>query len=238
MLDGIPGTVFTTGDNAYSDGSAANFADCYEPTWGRHKSRTRPTPGNHDYGTSGAAGYFAYFGSRAGTAGAGYYSYDLGDWHIIALNSELSMDAGSAQEQWLRADLAANTRDCILAYWHHPVFSSGPHGGSSEGRTAFQLLYEAGAEVVLVGHDHNYQRSAPLAPNGQPDPQRGIRQFVVGTGGAGTEGFGSPDAHVEAWDVRTHGVLKLTLGRGTYAWEFVPVAGATFRDSGTGSCHR
>jgi hypothetical protein len=238
LLDNIPGTVFTAGDNAYPDGTASDFATNYEPTWGRHKARTRPSPGNHDYHTSGAAGYFAYFGANAGPSGRGYYSYDLGEWHVISLNSNVSMSAGSAQEQWLRADLAANTKDCILAYWHHPRFSSGTHGSSTSSQPLWQALYEAGAEIVVVGHDHNYQRFAPQTPSGQADPSRGIRQFVAGMGGAGLYQFSTPIANTEAYNTNTYGVLKLTLGPGTYAWEFVPVAGGTYRDSGTGTCHR
>jgi hypothetical protein len=238
LLDQIPGTVFTTGDNAYPDGTASDFAQRYEPTWGRHKARTRPSPGNHDYHSSGAGPYFDYFGANAGPAGRGYYSYDLGDWHIISLNSNVSMSAGSAQEQWLRADLAANTKDCILAYWHHPRFSSGTHGSSTSSQPLWQALYEAGAEIVVVGHDHNYQRFAPQTPSGQADPSRGIRQFVAGMGGAGLYQFSTPIANTEAYNTNTYGVLKLTLGPGTYAWEFVPVAGGTYRDSGTGTCHR
>ena len=237
LLDQIPGTVFTAGDNAYSNGSDANYSNFYDPTWGRHKARTRPCPGNHEYGTSGAAGYFRYFGDNAGPSGLGYYSYDLGDWHIIALNSNIDMSAGSAQEQWLSADLTANTKECTLAYWHHPRFSSGSHGSSTASQPLWQALYEAGAEVVVVGHDHNYQRFAPQTPDGHADPGRGIREFVVGTGGASHYSFGSPIANTEAYNEDTFGVLKLTLGARVYAWEFIPVAGRTYRDSGSGTCH-
>jgi hypothetical protein len=239
LLDGIAGTVFTTGDNAYPDGTDSDFATRYHPTWGRHRARTRPSPGNHDYHTSGAAGYYSYFGASAGPAGRGYYSYDLGDWHIISLNSEVSMSAGSAQEQWLRADLAATGKDCILAYWHKPRFSSSStHGSSTASQPLWQALYEAGAEIVVVGHDHTYERFAPQTPTGVADPARGIRQFVAGMGGAGHYGISSPIANSEAYNTDTYGVLKFTLGPGTYAWEFVPVAGGTYRDSGSGTCHR
>ena len=238
LLDNIPGTVFTAGDNAYPDGSDADYSTNYDPTWGRHRVRTRPSPGNHEYHTPGATGYYNYFGTNAGPAGRGYYSYDLGDWHIISLNSEVSMSAGSAQEQWLRSDLTANTKDCILAYWHRPRFSSGTHGSSTDTQPLWQALYEAGAEVVVVGHDHNYQRFAPQTPTGLADPVRGIRQFVAGMGGAGHYVFGTPIANTEAYNTDTYGVLKLTLGPGTYAWEFVPVAGGAYSDSGSGTCHR
>jgi len=237
LLDGIPGTVFTAGDNAYNDGSAAQFAQCYEPTWGRHQARTRPSPGNHDYRTSGAAGYYAYFGASAGDAGVGYYSFDLGEWHIISLNSNVSMSAGSAQEQWLRADLAATTHACVLAYWHHPRFSSGEHGSSTGPRPLWQALYDFGADVVLAGHDHNYERFAPQTPDGVRDDARGIRQFVVGTGGVGFRSVSAPIANSETTNDDTFGVLKLTLSAGGYTWEFVPVAGATYRDAGAATCH-
>jgi hypothetical protein len=239
LLDNIAGTVFTAGDNAYPDGSAANFSQYYDPTWGRHKARTRPSPGNHDYHTSGAADYYAYFGANAGPAGQGYYSYDLGDWHIISLNSEISMSVGSAQEQWLRADLTANSKDCILAYWHRPRFSSGvTHGSSTEPSPLWEALYQAGAEIVVVGHEHNYERFAPQTANGVADPARGIRQFVAGMGGASHYALGTPIANSEASNTDTYGVLKFTLGPGTYAWEFIAAAGGTYTDSGSGTCHR
>ncbi|HKQ57575.1 MAG TPA: metallophosphoesterase [Candidatus Eisenbacteria bacterium] len=238
LLDGIPGIVFTTGDNAYPNGTAADYATNYAPTWGRHKARTRPSPGNHDYHTPGAPAYFAYFGSNAGPAGRGYYSYDAGDWHIISLNSEIDMKAGSPQELWLRADLAAHRNDCTLAYWHRPRFSAGDHGSTIATQALWQALHEAGAEIVVVGHDHNYQRFSPMTATGVVDPQRGIREFVVGTGGSGLYQFAAPIANTEAYDDTTHGVLKLTLGPGTYAWKFIPIAGQTYSDSGTGSCHR
>lgn len=239
LLDGINGTVFTAGDNAYNDGSATNFTQCYEPSWGRHRARTRPSPGNHDYNTSGAADYYAYFGALAGEAGKGYYSYDIGDWHIISLNSNISMSAGSAQETWLRADLAASSLSCTLAYWHHPRFSSGTHhGSSSSAEPLWQALYDAGAEIVVSGHEHNYERFAPQKPDGTADPATGIREFVVGTGGTGHyDDLGTQLPNSEVFNGTTFGVIKLTLGPGTYSWSFVPVAGETFTDSGTGSCH-
>jgi len=237
LLDTLPGTVFTAGDNAYEDGTATNFASCYGPSWGRHKARTRPSPGNHEYHTSGASGYYNYFGAAAGDSGKGYYSYDLGDWHIISLNSNISMIAGSPQEQWLRADLAANTKTCTLAYWHHPRFSSGSHGSSNAPRPLWQALYDFDADVIISGHDHNYQRFAPQTPAGVADPTRGIRQFVVGTGGISHYNFSTPIANTEAYNIDTWGVLKLTLYAQSYTWEFVPVAGMTYTDSGSGDCH-
>lgn len=238
LLDGIPGAVYTLGDNVYSSGTATQFAQCYDPTWGRHKARTRPAPGNHDYNTSGATGYYAYFGDLAGPSGLGYYSYDLGDWHILSLNSEVSMSAGSAQETWLRADLAANTKQCTLAYWHKPRFSSGSHHGSlSSAEPLWQALFDFHAEIVLGGHEHNYERFAPQTPTGVADPVNGIREFVAGTGGVSHYGQGTPLANSEVFNGTTYGVLKFTLGPGTYTWEFVPVAGQSFTDSGSGTCH-
>lgn len=238
LLDGISGTVFTLGDNAYSNGSATEYANCYDPTWGRHKARTKPVPGNHEYGTAGATGYYGYFGAAAGDPATGYYSYDLADWHIVALNSNLDMSAGSAQEQWLRADLTASTKQCTLAYWHHPRFSSGTtHGSDSRSQAIWQALYDAGAEIVLVGHEHQYERFAPQTPSGAADPARGIREIVAGTGGESHYPLGSPIANSEVQDNTSFGVLKLTLSPGGYRWDFVPIAGAAFTDSGTASCH-
>jgi PKD repeat protein len=238
LLDGIPGTVFTTGDNAYPDGTASDFADCYDPSWGRHKSRTRPSPGNHDYHTSDASAYFDSFGALAGESRTGYYSYDLGSWHVISLNSEIDMSAGSPQEQWLRADLAASSSLCTIAYWHEPRFGSGDrHGSSSAPRPLWDALYEYGVEIVLNGHEHVYERFAPQAPDGTADPAHGIRQFIVGTGGAGLYGFDTPLPNSEARDDTSHGVLKLSLYADRYGWEFVPVAGDSYTDSGSGTCH-
>jgi hypothetical protein len=239
LLDGISGTVFTAGDNAYPDGSAADFAQCYQPSWGRHKPRTRPSPGNHDYHTAGAPDYYSYFGASAGVAGQGYYSYDLGGWHIVALNSNISMAVGSAQEAWLRADLAASGKPCTLAYWHHPRFSSGmTYGNSTATAPLWQALYEAGAEIVVSGHEHNYERFAPQDSAGAADAARGIREFVVGTGGEGQfDPVGTLQANSEVFNDSTWGVLKLTLAPNGYSWAFLPVAGSTFTDSGSGSCH-
>lgn len=237
LLDSIPGTVFTAGDNAYPAGSARQFARCYGPSWGRHKARTRPSPGNHDYRTAAAAAYFAYFGAQAGPVGRGYYSYDLGDWHLISLNSNISMRAGSPQERWLRADLAATSKRCVLAYWHHARFSSSSnHGSQKQTQPLWEALYEHGAEIVISGHDHVYERFALQTPDGRMDADRGIREFVVGTGGAGHYDFGTPLPNSEVRDNTTYGVLKLTLSRESYSWTFVP-SGGSFTDSGSGTCH-
>lgn len=236
LLDSLPGTVFTLGDNAYPNGSAEDFAKCYGPTWGRHRGRTRPSPGNHEYRTAGAAPYFDYFGAAAGPAGRGYYSFDLGTWHVVSLNSEIDTKPGSAQVSWLRQDLSQNGAGCTIAYWHKALVSSGPHGGVESVRHLWRVLYEYGVDVVLSGHDHLYERFAPQDPDGQFDPEQGIRQFIVGTGGAERyEMHGvKPNSEVRG---RDWGVLLLTLESGGYRWEFVPVAGASFRDSGSGSCH-
>lgn len=237
QLDGIGGTAFTLGDNAYSSGTRADFQNCYEPTWGRHKYRTRPAPGNHDYATPGAAPYYEYFGANAGTPGVGYYSFDLGGWHIISLNSNVATDAGSAQASWLRADLAtaANTsKKCTLAYWHHPLFSSGPNGNNDYMREIYRILYDANADLVLVGHDHMYERFAPQDADGRLDTTRGIREIVVGTGGVPLYDFQAirPNSEVR---LKVHGVIKLTLSSDHYQWDFLAVSGPG--DSGTSSCH-
>jgi hypothetical protein len=184
-----------------------------------------------------AAGYFDYFGELAGTPGEGYYSYDLGDWHIIALNSIIQVSAGSPQEQWLRSDLAAHPAVCTLAYWHYPLFSSGiVHGGDPSMRPLWQALYDYGADVVLTGHEHNYERFAPQDPQGNADPVRGIREFVVGSGGRSHYGFGAPVPNSEARNGDTYGLLKLTLHLTSYSWEFIPEPGKTFTDSGNAPC--
>lgn len=240
LIDGIPGTVFTLGDNAYSQGTLAEFESCYGPSWGRHRHRTFPSAGNHEYLTPDASGYFTYFGPAAGEPGKSYYSYDLGTWHVVVLNSMCpdGCHPGSEQEQWLRADLAAHPSSCILAYWHYPLFSSGDWGNYVEVRPLWQALYDAGADVILNGHEHYYERFAPQDPYGSRDKERGIRQFIVGTGGSGFHNFHAevhPNSEVR--DTGTHGVLKLTLRGETYSWEFIPIPGRTFRDSGQGSCH-
>ena len=240
LLDGISGTVFTLGDNVYNSGTSAEFANCYNPTWGRHKARTKPAVGNHEYLTSGASGYFNYFGAAAGDPKKGYYSYDRGDWHVIVLNSNCSQvpcAAGSAQDTWLRADLSAHPNKCTLAYFHAPLYSSGQHGNSTYVRPFWEALYKANADVVLSGHDHDYERFAPQNPYGAFDSARGIGEFVVGTGGTYLRPFGTIKPNSQSRNASAHGVLKLTLNSSGYAWKFVPVAGKTFTDSGTASCH-
>lgn len=238
LLDGIPGTVFTTGDNAYDDGTASQFHRYYEPTWGRHKARTRPSPGNHDYGVPNASDYFGYFGSLAGPSGRGYYSYDLGNWHVVSLNSNVDTSAGSVQERWLRADLAASAKPCTLAYWHHPLFTSGAyHEPSTWTRPLYQALYDFSADVVVFGHNHQYERFAPQDPRGRLNEGRGLRAFVAGMGGANHYGFGPVRPNSQARNDDTYGVLRFTLRARGYEWQFVPEANGTYSDSGSGTCH-
>jgi hypothetical protein len=205
------------------------------------KISTRPAPGNHEYLTSGASGYYGYFGAAAGDPTKGYYSYELGSWHIVVLNSNCSAiggcTAGSAQETWLRQDLAANPTSCTLAYWHHPRFSFGEYSNDPRMQALWQALDEAGAEIVLSGHDHNYQRYAPLNPDGTRDDARGIRQFVVGTGGANHTPLGNPPPNVEASNDDTFGVLQLTLHPTSYDWQFLPISSQSYTDVGSGACH-
>ena len=242
LLDQIGGTVFTLGDNVYPSGTPDQFLDCYGPSWGRHLTRTFPSAGNHDYETPGAAGYYGYFDAAAGRPGEGWYSYEAGAWHVVVLNSMCAAvggcHAGSPQEAWLRADLAANPTACTLAYWHHPRFSSGSTHGSDATYDAFwRALHDAGADVVLAGHDHVYERFVPQDPDGVADTARGIRQFTVGTGGRSLYAFGAPLATTQVRDSTTFGVLRLTFRPETYEWRFVPVAGGAFSDAGTANCH-
>jgi acid phosphatase type 7 len=236
LIDKIPGTVFNAGDNAYPRGTAEEFQQCYEPTWGRFKARTFPAPGNHEYYSPNAAPYYAYFGAKAGAADKGYYSYDLGEWHIVSLNSNIDANTGSAQEKWLKANLAAHPKACTLAYWHHPVFSSGVHGNDATMKDIWKTLYAAGVDVVVSAHDHNYERFAPQTPEGKADPQRGIRAFVVGTGGAPLRAMNQPIPNSEVQNATTFGVIKFVLQPKSYSWEFIPIQGQTFTDKGTQAC--
>lgn len=246
LIAQIPGTVFAAGDLAYEHGSAAEFQNCYGSTWGRFKERTRPALGNHEYGNPNAAAYFQYWGDHAGPAGKGYYSYDLGVWHIVVLNTNCNASglggcgAGSPQEVWLRQDLHEHPNGCIAAYGHHALFSSGlfkSHAIHPELKQLWQDLYAAHADLMLVGHEHSYERFAPQDPDGRADPEHGIREIVVGTGGRSHDPLGFATANSEVRDADTFGVLKLTLSPHGYTWEFIPEEGKTFRDSGMGICH-
>lgn len=245
LIEKIPGTVFAAGDLAYEKGSAAEFQNCYGSTWGEFKDRTRPTPGNHEYGDPGAAAYFQYWGERAGPAGKGYYSFELGSWHIVALNTNCAAQglggcaAGSPQEEWLRKDLAVHPDACVLAYGHHALFSSGilkSHAVHPELKVLWQDLYAAHAALVLAGHEHSYERFGPQDPEGKADAVNGIREIVVGTGGKSHDLLGFAMANSELRNTDTYGVLKLTLTPRHYTWEFIPEEGKTFWDSGTGFC--
>jgi hypothetical protein len=231
LLDDIEGTVFALGDNVQGSGTEAEFANCYHPVWGRHASRTWPAVGNHEYNVPDAAPHFAYWGARAGPAGKGYYSYDLGAWHIVVLNSNVLFDE---QYTWLAEDLAANPARCTLAYWHHPWFTSSSYRGPEELLRFVEILHDAGADVILTGHAHGYERFAPQTPAGEPD-ENGIRHFVVGTGGAPFHPFRRTKPNSEVREL-VHGVMKFELFAERYTWEFVPVAGATFTDAGEGVC--
>jgi acid phosphatase type 7 len=241
LLGKIPGTVFTLGDHGYPDGTAAEFQNCYDPTWGKYKKRTRPSVGDQDYATSGAKPYFDYFGWRAGRP-RGYYSYDRGSWHIVALNSNCKEIGGcewkSAQGRWLRTDLERHRAKCTLAYFHQPLYASGNGYDSPKVRPFWHILYNHHAEVILNGHAHRYERFARITPSGERSSARGIRQFIVGTGGKlGGKQHGPDEPHVQAKKVGAPGVLKLELGSGFYHWKFVPVAGRNYTDSGRARCH-
>jgi acid phosphatase type 7 len=241
LVKSIGGTVFTLGDNAYEDGTAKQFSNCYGPTWGQFKDRTRPAVGNHEYQTKGAAAYWDYFGSAAGPRGKGWYSYDAGSWHVIVLNAncdQVGCGKGSAQERWLRADLAAHNNECTLAYWHQARFvSDTTHGNHSEVGPFWDALYDYGAELVLSGHAHVYERFAPQTPSAKADPAHGIREIIVGTGGESHYPFGSPDRNSQVRNANTFGVLKLNLNPGSYDWQFIPQKGKSFRDAGHTACH-
>jgi acid phosphatase type 7 len=229
-----PDWVLTAGDNQYEDGILSAFLESYDPTWGRFKERTRPSPGNHDRG----AGYYDYFGAQAGRARRGFYSFDAGAWHLVSLNSNISRTADSRQVEWLRKDLSSHPARCTLAYWHHPRFSSGEHGSDSSVADFWAVLYAAGADVVISGHDHDYERFAPQDPLGNRDRRRGIRQFVVGTGGHSLRPFGPALPLSRVRNADTFGVLKLQLSPNSYEWRFIPERGRTFTDEGNDRCHK
>lgn len=260
LLDSLPDAlVFTAGDNVYMDGTRAEYIDCYDRSWGKRgiKERTLPTPGNHDYGNSRtpheAGAYFRYFGAAAAnadTAGKGYYSLDLGEWHIVSLNSDIEMrlsrERGSTREakaaladevahqrEWLQADLAAALHKgakCIVGIWHHPRFTSARRGDNTPTAKLWNLLRAAGADVVVSGHEHIYETFPARNGSGAPDPG-GMREFVVGTGGAG-----GGSARIAT--IFHYGVLKLTLAAGGYSWEFLPLPGDSLTDKGSGSCNK
>ena len=241
LLDQLDADVVAPlGDLQYDRGSVRDWTTgTYGPSWGRFKSRSRPAIGNHEYGAGAPEGYRRFFGARAGPRGRYWYSYELGSWHVVVLNSNCSIvgcRAGGAQERWLRADLARHRADCTLAYWHHPRFSSGLHGNDSSVAPLWRALQDAGAEVVLSGHDHSYERFAPQTSTGRASAN-GLVQFVAGTGGRNNYPIIRAKPHSRVRRAFVFGVLELTLGEGEYGWRFVPVKGLTFSDRGRGQCH-
>ncbi len=242
LVEDHEGIVFTLGDNAYDSGSAAEFRDCYGPTWGRVKDRTElPVAGNHDYGTPNAAGYRDYFGRRAAPDGDTWYSRDIGDWHVIVLDANCTevtggCGQGSPQLRWLRQDLRASDAACTLALWHQPRFSSGEHGNDPAVAPFWDALYEAGADLVLNGHDHDYERFAPQDPDGDRDPERGIVAIVVGTGGGEMRPVGPRVANSIVRQGNLLGVIQVTLHADGWSWRFLSTDGS-FTDEGSDRCH-
>jgi 3',5'-cyclic AMP phosphodiesterase CpdA len=234
-VDANPGTVFIAGDIAYPQGSERDFAECFEPTWGRFRPRWRPVPGNHEYETPGADAYFRYFGNAAGPDRRGYYFFHAGNWLVVMLNSNVPFDRASAQLEFLDDVLDSDERRCTLAIWHHPLFSSGQNGPNPFVRDAWRELHEENADVVVNGHDHLYERFAPQDPDGRSDPTRGLRQFIAGSGGAHLYSFVRSAPNSEA-RISAFGVLKLTLEPSSYRWEFIEGNGA-ITDRGAGLCH-
>jgi hypothetical protein len=246
ILDRFPeATIAPLGDVAYPHGSEANFEQCFDSSWGRHKDRMRPATGNHEFATKDAAGFYDYFGTAGGEFDKYYYSYDVGAWHVVVLNSDCwrvdGCELDDPQVQWLRADLRGSSRVCTLAYMHRPPFSSGRYGEPEDTqrvRPIWQTLYEEGVDVLLTGHEHSYERFTPMNAEGEPDDEGGVRLFVVGTGGGNLRNFKyDPLPTTEIRNDDTWGVLKLMLEADGYEWEFLPVEGKTFMDSGSGTCH-
>jgi acid phosphatase type 7 len=246
LVEKIPGTVFALGDLVYDALTLPQFQNCYGRSWGKFKARTRPAPGNHEYRDGSAAPYYQYWAGQAGPVGKGYYSYDLGAWHVVVLNTNCEAAglggcaSGSPQDNWLRQDLADHRGSCIIAYGHHALFSSGIfrlHAVHPELKRLWEDLYAAHADLILAGHEHSYERFAPQDPEGRADPQNGIREIVVGTGGRSHDPLGFAVANSEKQNYDTYGVLKLTLSPQGYLWEFIPEEGKSFRDSGSGVCH-
>lgn len=236
LIRDLPYPVLAAGDLAYPNGTPAEFTNCYAPHWGAFKSRTYPAPGNHDYKTPGAAGYFGYFGAQAGDPAKGYYSFDLGAWHIVSLNSNRELAAGSPQLTWLEQDLREHRQRCVLAYWHHPRFSSGPHGNDPRSQAIWETLYRHRVSVVATAHDHDYERFAPMNDRGELDRVHGMRSFVVGTGGAALYELKQRHDLSMAWHNTGWGVLKLTLHPTRYEWAFLPAAPTAFQDAGNADC--
>lgn len=247
LVNSISGTVFSLGDDAYNYGTDGDFMRAYDPTWGQFRNRTIPVIGPHEYLTGNPAGYFAYFGPAAGDPNKAYYSLNLGAWHIIVLNSECTFVSGgcavgSPQETWLRNDLAADTAACTLALWQEPLFTSvAPGQGvvpATDTQPFWQDLYNDGhVDLIVNAHAHNYERFAPQNPSGGADSSKGIIEIIVGTGGDSHMTFGTIQPNSLVQNATTYGVLELTLNATSFNWQFVPVAGSTFTDSGSQACH-
>ncbi|HIH10006.1 MAG TPA: alkaline phosphatase [Candidatus Diapherotrites archaeon] len=239
LLDRLDGTIAAIGDTVYPSGSHEEYSSCYSNTWGRYKARTMPAVGNHEYNTRGAAGYFSYFGPAAADPLKGYYSYNLGRWHVVVLNSNCDKAGGcsddSAQGKWLKEDLAMNPSACTLAYMHHPPVSSEAGKAPAEVLPLWGQLYAGGVDVVLAGHQHSYERFKPLDAQGNYS-ENGIQLMIVGTGGAALRSIGKSPATSVVRNSTDWGVLKLQLDAAGYNWEFVPEDGGTFTDSGKGIC--
>jgi hypothetical protein len=234
-----PDAVLALGDTQYPDGAYSQYERSYARSWGQFRAITYPAIGNHEYLTRQARGYFEYFGQRAGNQNQGWYSYDLATWHVIVLNSECQYiggcGTGSPQERWLTADLAAHPNGCTLAYWHEPRWSSGTHGSNPLYSAVWRDLAAARADVVLNGHDHDYERFAPLSADGQMDTN-GVREFIAGTGGESHYKFHLPATGSQVRIANTFGVLRLALEPGAYEWRFISISGATL-DAGKTACH-
>jgi hypothetical protein len=242
LLDDLDGTIFTTGDNVYPFGTAASYRECFEPAWGRHLERIRPAAGNHDWETGTLEAYLDYFGAAAvNDAGDPWYAYDLGTWRVIVLDSDCAAVDGcgpdSAQGRWLADELASTSTRCTMAIWHHPRYSSGFHGDDVAVQPFWEALHAAGADVIVNGHDHDYERFAPMAPDGSEDRTRGLRQFIVGTGGVPLREFEAPKPNSELRLAVTHGVIAFTLKDGGYEWSWIPVEGGDVTDRGSATCH-
>jgi hypothetical protein len=229
--------ALSLGDNTYPMGKPEEFSECYDKTWGKFRTRTLPSPGNHDYGVPFALGYYNYFDELAGPDRRGYYKKNIASWLILSLNSNISGEAMQNQITWLRAELKENKQNCILAFWHHPVFSSGGHGDNDVMQGAWEALSAAKADIVLTSHEHNFERMAPLDARGNRDDKNGILSMIVGTGGAKLTPMFFPKSVTDIRNNDTHGVLKLNLYEKAFSWVFLPVAGQSFSDTGHRACH-
>ena len=237
-LDNDPkAVVLTLGDNVYKDGTTSEFSQCYDKTWGQFKSKTFPLPGNHEYHTKDAEGYFNYFGKLAGADRLGYYSEDFEKWHVLSLNSNLTGEAQQKQIDWVKQDLANHKNMCTFAVWHHPVISSGVHGNNNLMVPFWTLLQQSGAVLILSGHEHNYERFSPQDADGTSNPKFGITEIIAGTGGVALRSSGTPVNNSAYWDSTSHGVLHLTLKDQSLEYQFESINSLTNDDQGSLACH-